>query len=65
MAKGEYTHQWTGGVGPNCDVLWPKYRSSNYGKSGRAIAFYVNQEVDALLDGARTEFHSPNRPRCG
>ena len=61
MAAGKYTHQWTAGPGPDGDVLWPKYHSSNYGKPGRAFAFYVNQKVDALLDGARMEFDSAKR----
>ncbi|MBM4436861.1 MAG: hypothetical protein FJ029_06425 [Actinobacteria bacterium] len=71
MAQGKYTHQWTAGPGPDGDVLWPKYQTSNYGLPGRAFAFYEysgtpgkanpDSKVDKLLDGARTEFDEAKR----
>ena len=71
MAQGKYTHQWTGGRGPDADVLYAKYHTSNYGLPGRAFAFLnYNGEpgvategdpIDALLDGARAEFDESKR----
>jgi peptide/nickel transport system substrate-binding protein len=71
MSQGMYTHQWTGGVGPDADVLYAKYHTSNYGLPGRAFAFLnydgvpgsatPNDPVDALLDGARSEFDESKR----
>ena len=71
MAQGKYTHQWTGGGGPDGDVLYAKYHTSQYGLPGRAFAFLnYNGEpgvategdpIDALLDGARSEFDESKR----
>ena len=71
MAQGKYTHQWTGGGGPDGDVLYAKYHTSQYGLPGRAFAFlnYNDQPgvategdpIDALLDGARSEFDESKR----
>ena len=71
MAQGKYTHQWTGGRGPDGDVLYAKYHTSQYGLPGRAFAFLnYNGEpgvategdpIDALLDGARSEFDESKR----
>ena len=71
MAQGKYTHQWTGGGGPDGDVLYAKYHTSQYGLPGRAFAFLnyngepgvatADDPVDALLDGARSEFDESKR----
>ena len=71
MAQGKYTHQWTGGGGPDGDVLYSKYHTSQYGLPGRAFAFLnyngepgvatADDPVDALLDAARSEFDESKR----
>jgi peptide/nickel transport system substrate-binding protein len=61
LAKGQYTHAWWGIPGPDGDVLYPLYHSSNYAHPVAAFSFFINKELDDLLDGARAEFDDQTR----
>jgi peptide/nickel transport system substrate-binding protein len=62
LTRGDaFNTVWSGGGGPDADVLYAKYHSSRYGKPGRAFAFYYNDEVDRLLDAQRAEFNQQRR----
>ncbi len=52
-----HTHKWQGGVGLEGGlVLDTVYHSRNFGVPGnRAYTWFVNEEIDSLLDAVRTE----------
>jgi peptide/nickel transport system substrate-binding protein len=55
--QGLHTHKWQGGVGLEGGlVLDTVYHSRNFGVPGnRAYTWFVNEEIDSLLDAVRTE----------
>ena len=48
-------------AGPNADVLFPFYHSSVYENPVNGFAFYYDNELDRLLEGARADFDPQGR----
>ncbi len=61
LSEGAYTHAWWGMAGPNADVLFPFYHSSVYENPVNGFAFYYDNELDRLLEGARADFDPQGR----
>jgi peptide/nickel transport system substrate-binding protein len=71
MANGQFHFGYVGIGGSDGDVLWDRFHTSAYGISGRAWSFFQydgvpgtatpGSSVDALLDGARSEFDEAKR----
>jgi peptide/nickel transport system substrate-binding protein len=61
LAQKQYTHAWWGIPGPDGDVLYPLYHSSNYAHPVAAFSFFINSDLDNLLDGARADADEQSR----